>query len=88
MRLLPSGDAGLLVELDDLDAVLALHRTLAAEPPAGVLDVVPASRTVLLVLDPALTTVGAVATAVGRTRPTAADRTGGELVELPVVYDG
>ena len=88
MRLLPSGDAGVLVELDDLDAVLALHRTLAADPPAGVLDVVPASRTVLLVLDPAATTVGTVAAAVRTARPTAAGRAGGELVELPVVYDG
>ena len=45
-RILPSGDRALLVELDDLDAVLALYRTLADTRPPGVLDLVPAARTI------------------------------------------
>ncbi|AWB96221.1 allophanate hydrolase [Agromyces badenianii] len=51
-RLLPSGDAALLVECDTLDEVLALHDALAAEPPAGVLELVPAARTILVSVDP------------------------------------
>jgi KipI family sensor histidine kinase inhibitor len=88
MRVLPSGSTALLVELDDLDAVLGLYAALTAEPIEGVLDVVPAARTVLLVTDPAVTTLAAVVQAVRRTRPRPGRREGGELVELPVVYDG
>jgi len=88
MRLLPSGSTALLVELDDLDAVLALYAALADEPPEGVVDVVPAARTVLLVTDPARTTLAAVADAVRATTPRRDARTAGDVVELPVHYDG
>lgn len=88
MRLLSSGDAGLLVELDSLAEVLALHAALVAAPPAGVLDVVPAARTVLLALDPGMTTAEQVGRAVRAARPAAGAVPGGDLIELPVVYDG
>jgi KipI family sensor histidine kinase inhibitor len=88
MRVLPSGTTALLVELETLDDVLALYAALVDEPPAGVLDVVPAARTVLLVSDPALTSLSAVADAVKRTTPRRDRREVGQLVELPVSYDG
>jgi KipI family sensor histidine kinase inhibitor len=88
MRLLPSGSTALLVELDDLDAVLALYAALTDQPPEGVVDVVPAARTVLLVTDPARTTLDAVAAAVRTTTPRPDARAGGQAVELPVHYDG
>jgi KipI family sensor histidine kinase inhibitor len=88
MRVLPSGSTALLVELEDLDAVLALYAALAEQPPDGVVDIVPAARTVLLVTDPARTSLSAVAEAVRRTTPRPDARTGGEGVELPVHYDG
>jgi KipI family sensor histidine kinase inhibitor len=88
MRLLPSGSAALLVELDGLDEVLALYAALSDSPPRGVVDIVPAARTVLLMTDPAQTTVGAVAAAVRDTVPRPDRRSSGELVELPVHYDG
>ena len=88
MRVLPSGSTALLVELDGLDEVLGLYAALVAEPLEGVVDVVPAARTVLLVTDPAVTTLAAVEQAVRQARPRT-DRSGREdLVELPVVYDG
>ncbi|MGY1633589.1 allophanate hydrolase subunit 1 [Geodermatophilus sp. SYSU D01186] len=88
MRVLPSGSTALLVELADLDEVLGLYTALTDEPVDGVVDVVPAARTVLLVVDPARTTLGAVERAVRGRRPRA-DRAGhAEHVELPVVYDG
>ncbi|SES83776.1 5-oxoprolinase subunit B family protein [Geodermatophilus poikilotrophus] len=88
MRVLPSGSTALLVELDGLDEVLGLYAALVAEPVEGVVDVVPAARTVLLVTDPARTSLDAVERAVRQTRPRT-DRSGREeLVELPVVYDG
>ena len=88
MRVLPSGSTALLVELDGLDEVLGLYAALVAEPVEGVVDVVPAARTVLLVTDPARTSLDAVERAVRQARPRT-DRGGHEdLVELPVVYDG
>jgi len=92
MRLLPSGTTSLLVELDELEQVLALYAALGADRPDGVVDIVPAARTVLMVTDPAVTTLAAVGEAVRR----AATRRGprdtppapGELVEVPVTYDG
>ena len=88
MRLLPSGSAALLVELDSLADVLALYAALADTPPAGVVDVVPAARTVLLVTDPARTTLDAVAAAVRTTTPRPGAQRSGDTVELPVHYDG
>jgi KipI family sensor histidine kinase inhibitor len=88
MRVLPSGTTAVLVALETLDDVLALYAALVDEPPAGVLDVVPAARTVLLVSDPALTSLSAVADAVKRTTPRRDRRKVGQLVELPVSYDG
>ncbi|ADB74880.1 5-oxoprolinase subunit B family protein [Geodermatophilus obscurus] len=88
MRVLPSGSTALLVELDGLDEVLGLYAALVAEPLEGVVDVVPAARTVLLVTDPVVTPLAAVEQAVRQVRPRT-DRGGHEdLVELPVVYDG
>ena len=88
MRVLPSGSTALLVELDGLEEVLGLYAALVAEPLEGVVDVVPAARTVLLVTDPAVTTLAAAEQAVRQARPRT-DRSGREdLVELPVVYDG
>lgn len=51
MRLLPYGDRGLLVEVADTDAVVALTDALRADPRVGdvAADVVPGARTVLLV---------------------------------------
>ena len=88
MRVLPSGSAALLVELDDLDQVLALYGALCEERPTGVIDIVPAARTVLLVTDPTATNLGEVERAVRQTRPRADQRAAGELVEVPVTYDG
>ena len=60
MRVLPSGTTALLVELDSLDEVLALYATLVERRLEGVVDIVPAARTVLLVTDPAATSLSSV----------------------------
>lgn len=88
LRVLMCGDAAVLVELAGLDDVLALHAALAADLPDGVVDLVPAARTLLLRFDPAITGPAAVERAVREADPVAAVRSGGELLEVPVVYDG
>jgi KipI family sensor histidine kinase inhibitor len=84
----PSGTAALLVELDDLDEVLAYYAALVEERPDGVLDIVPAARTVLLVTDPGRVELSDLERVVRGLKPRYGTRAEGELVELPVVYDG
>lgn len=48
VRLLPAGDAALLVELADLDEAVALTRRIRAAQLSEVIDLVPAARTLLL----------------------------------------
>ena len=79
MRLLPSGSSSLLVELDDLDAVLALYAALSADRLNGVIDLVPAAQTLLVVTDPSATSLGAIAAAVRTTKP--------RYDELPFLLD-
>jgi KipI family sensor histidine kinase inhibitor len=88
MTVLPCGDAGVLVEVSGTDEVLALAAALRANTPHGVLDVVPAARTVLLTVEPG-TDLAAVRRAVMEldVEPGAADSVG-DTVEIPVVYDG
>ncbi|UOQ88229.1 allophanate hydrolase subunit 1 [Agromyces endophyticus] len=66
VRLLPSGEAALLVECGSLDEVLALHDALAADPRPGLVELVPAARTILVAVDPARLPLESVATWVRR----------------------
>lgn len=91
MRVLPSGSSGVLLECRDLDEVLGLYAALLDDTPDGVVDVVPAARTVLLVIDPDATTPGRVRAAVEGREAVSRDRSGAddqEVLEVPVVYDG
>ncbi|HET8559784.1 MAG TPA: allophanate hydrolase subunit 1 [Marmoricola sp.] len=88
MRILPCGDAALLVELRDLAEVLALYAGLTERALDGVTDLVPAARTVLVRFDPAETSLGALADAVAATPLTAGARAAVGAVEIPVRYDG
>lgn len=90
-RLLPVGDAAVLVDLGDLAEVLAWSAALQSRPLPGVVDVVPAARTVLVRWDATRTTAEAVRAALGRLRPAPALLTPPPdvgIVEVPVVYDG
>ena len=90
-RLLPSGDAALLVECDSLEEVLALHDALSADPPPGVVELVPAARTVLVAIDPARLPLESAATWVRRIPAEAGGRVpvaAAEPARIPVVYDG
>jgi KipI family sensor histidine kinase inhibitor len=88
MRLLPCGDAALLVELDGLEPVLALYATLRDTPVAGLVDLVPAARTLLVRIDRSVTDLTAVERALRDTPVGVGKRGLGDLVEVEVVYDG
>lgn len=88
-RILPFGDRGLLVELAALDEVLGLHARLAADRPDGVVDLVPAARTVLVRVDPRRLTLAAARAWIARVGAgEAAASVPAPLVELPIAYDG
>jgi allophanate hydrolase subunit 1 len=90
-RLLPSGDAALLVECDSLEEVLALHDALAAESKPGIVELVPAARTILVAIDPARIALESAATWVRRIPAEAGSRATGAAeatATIPVVYDG
>ncbi|GAA1522505.1 KipI family sensor histidine kinase inhibitor [Agromyces terreus] len=90
-RLLPSGEAALLVECDSLDEVLALHDALEAARRPGVVELVPAARTLLVSVDPERMPLESAATWIRRIPAEAGSRVAGahaETVTIPVVYDG
>lgn len=88
MRLLPCADTGLLVELADLDEVLALYAVLVEAPPRGVVDMIPAATTLMLRLDPTRTDAEQVGKAVRAAEPVRGSRVEAGRVEVPVTYDG
>lgn len=86
LRVLPYGDRALLVEVGGLDAVAAVRTALEQAPLPGQRDLVPAARTVLVVLDRAPTDLDVAAL---RRLPLRGTRPAeGDEVELPVVFDG
>jgi KipI family sensor histidine kinase inhibitor len=87
VRVLPYGDRALLVEVADLAAVAAVRAALERSPLTGQRDLVPAARTVLVVLDRPPT--AADVDALERVHAVPTDRpVDGPVVDLPVVFDG
>lgn len=90
MRILPCGDAALLIELDGLPEVLGLSAALRAVLPAGIAEIVPAARTVLLRCSPEVRSLAEIAEAVrllprSAPPPPAIEEV---AVKVPVRYDG
>ncbi|GGE10681.1 allophanate hydrolase [Aureimonas endophytica] len=89
MRLLPVGLRGTLVELEDLDATLALLASLEARPLPGIEAMVPAARTLLLRFRPGTPPDLPALAADLRARDLSAKAPRSEReVEIPVLYDG
>ncbi len=89
-RILPMGERAVLLEVDSLAAAITLHRRLEASRPPGIVDLVPAARTVLVRVDPARLTLAEARAWIGAQTTDAASApaaTAG-VVELEVVYDG
>lgn len=93
VTILPMGERAFLVEVDSLEGMLSLHAALAASRPEGVLELVPAARTVLVVVDPSRMPMS-----VARDWASAAEEESaalppaagpdGVVVDVPVRYDG
>lgn len=89
MRFLPAGRNAVLVEMADLAEVLGVHAALRRRPVPGVVDVIPAARTVLVGFD-ATTSYAAVVAAVGAVSidDLHAEHNALPAVEIGVTYDG
>ncbi|MCO5115850.1 MAG: 5-oxoprolinase/urea amidolyase family protein [Burkholderiaceae bacterium] len=88
MRFLPVNPRALLVELDDLEQTLALLASLQRAPIAGIDEIVPAARTLLLHLQPGEPDVAALAHALAQRDISGPVEQDGPRIEIPVRYDG
>jgi KipI family sensor histidine kinase inhibitor len=86
VRVLPYGDTALLAEPTDPASVLSLAAAARAEP--GVVEVIPAARTLLVRTEAAATARLARRLVELESAPAAESGTGGEPVVLDVRYDG
>jgi len=88
MRFLPVNLNAVLVELDDLAQTLALLQSLQTEPVAGVEELIPAARTILVYFNPALTQLPQLIDAIGARSVAAQVERSSHRVQIPVHYDG
>ncbi|KPF55268.1 5-oxoprolinase/urea amidolyase family protein [Rhizobium sp. AAP116] len=88
MRFLPVSLTVLIVELKDLDETLALFASLEAQPVDGVVDIVPAARTLMIRFRPETLTAERLAAAISTRDLSAKIPPSDMLVEIPVSYDG
>ena len=78
----------LLVECEDLTATMALHRSLEAAGLPGVVELVPAARTVLISFDPRRTGAEALEEAIRGLERTDSSTGEAREVTIDVRYDG
>ena len=88
MRFLPVNLNAVLVELDDLAQTLALLQSLQTEAAAGVQELIPAARTLLIYFQPETTTLAQLIAEVGRRSVGAQVERSSHLVQIPAQYDG
>jgi KipI family sensor histidine kinase inhibitor len=88
MRFRRCGREAVLVEVADLATALALYDAVHAASLPGVLDAVPAARTVLVRLDPRVTSPATIRHRIALLEPGEGRAADVRTVEIPVRYDG
>ncbi|MEO6941397.1 MAG: allophanate hydrolase subunit 1 [Terrimesophilobacter sp.] len=92
MKVLPFGDRALLAEFDSLHETMAAFRSLDAQRRPGLVELVPAARTVLVEVDPELLSLRAaeqwLRAASDSQRLAVADTIAAKPVVIPVCYNG
>lgn len=87
-RVLIASDRDLLVEEADLDGAMRLHAALVAAPPTGVVELVPAARTVLVRFDPTLVDEASLAKELARVEAVHGGLPAAGSATIGVRYDG
>lgn len=88
MRFLPVNLDALMVELDDLAQTLALLASLQAEPIAGIEELVPAARTLLVRYRPTMVSHEALVARIGGRGLHTPVARAATRIEIPVDYQG
>ncbi|MCF6368061.1 5-oxoprolinase subunit PxpB [Rhizobium halophilum] len=88
MRFLSVRENYVLVELADLEETLALYGALEEAPIAGIREVIPAARTLLIEFDPREVSVASLRPALASLGSGARKAPSAVVVEIPVRYDG
>ncbi|MEW1822665.1 5-oxoprolinase subunit PxpB [Arthrobacter sp. NPDC080031] len=95
LEVLPCGDSAFLVELPELAAVVAYYRGLTGpgasagvSAPQGIIDVVPAARTVLVTFDPETIRPSEVRDWLESAKPAEGISGSGSEVTIEVSYSG
>ena len=88
MKVLPFGDRAVLAEFDTLSETMGAYRALDAARLPGVLELVPAARTVLVRLDPGRLSLRAAEHWLLGVSAADADTHDGPSVTIPARYDG
>jgi KipI family sensor histidine kinase inhibitor len=82
------GEHGLLIDLPDVEDVHRTRASLLASKPVGVVEVVPGLRSLLVVIDPAQTSVSEFAAFLDDLDVGDVTVEGNRIVDVPVIYDG
>lgn len=88
LRFLPAGSGAFLVELEDLEVTLTLLDALRTDRPDGIIELVPAARTLLVCFDPSTTSRNALVDAIANLNLSKRSSRCGDTFEIPVAYDG
>lgn len=88
MRFLPVNLDAMLIELDDLPQTLALLASLRAEPVAGIEEIVPGARTLLVRFRPTMASQSELVERIGMRSLTTTVEQEATRVEIPVDYSG
>jgi len=88
MRFLPVRAGSTLIELDGLEGTLSLAIALSDNPIEGILEIVPAARTVLVVFDPDRISEQQLIARISDVDLSVTAPAAGPLIEIPVRYDG
>jgi KipI family sensor histidine kinase inhibitor len=82
------GEHGVLIDLPDVDDVHRVRAALLAADPAGVVELVPGLRSLLVVVDPARTSVAEFTSFLEDLHFRHVASASSRIVDVPVIYDG
>ncbi len=88
LQFLPAGSNRFIVELDDLESTIALGDALKAACIEGVAEVIPGAVTLHVSFDPLATSAQKLYAQISSLRPQVGCSRSGDLVEIPMAYDG
>jgi KipI family sensor histidine kinase inhibitor len=82
------GEHGLLIDLPDVEDVHRIRANVLASDPVGVVEVVPGLRSLLVVIDPAQTSVAEFTSFLDDLDVGDVTVESSRIVDVPVIYDG